>query len=68
MNSRPASSAMRASRTLSAQLPDQRSGTVVTARPDEQFAPNSPSLSLLALCMAMRARIAASASVTVASL
>jgi hypothetical protein len=26
----------------------------VTARPDEQFAPNNPILSLLALCIAMR--------------
>src|SRR4051812_39111972 len=38
----PASSAISASRRLSAQVPDQRSGTLVTARPDEQFAPNSP--------------------------
>ena len=45
----PASSAMRASRRLSGQLPDQRSGTWVTARPDEQLAPNRPILSALAL-------------------
>ena len=35
---------------LSAQLPDQRSGTLVTARPDEQFAPNSPIFSALPPC------------------
>src|SRR5262249_45090356 len=34
--------------------PDQRSGTSVTARPDEQFAPNKPILSLFALCIDMR--------------
>ena len=34
---------------LSSQSPDQRSGTRVAARPDEQFAPNKPSLSLLRL-------------------
>src|SRR5262249_4272310 len=50
----PASSAIRASLRLSAQLPDQRSGTSVTARPDEQFAPNKPILSLFALYIAMR--------------
>ena len=38
----PASSAIFASRRLSGQVPDQRSGTLVTARPEEQFAPNSP--------------------------
>ncbi len=43
----PASSAICASRRLSAQVPDQRSGTLVTARPDEQFAPNSPIFSAL---------------------
>src|SRR4051812_49823163 len=43
----PASSAIRTSRRLSAQVPDQRSGTLVTARPDEQFAPNSPIFSAL---------------------
>ena len=31
----------------SAQVPDQRSDTLVTARPDEQFAPNSPIFSAL---------------------
>src|SRR5262245_40423289 len=50
----PAASAIRASLRLSGQLPDQRSGTRVTARPDEQLAPNSPILNLLALCIAMR--------------
>src|SRR5262249_43096879 len=50
----PTSSAIRASLRLSGQLPDQRSGTSVTARPDEQFAPNKPILSLFALCIDMR--------------
>ena len=50
----PASSDMRASRRLSGQLPDQRSGTMVTARPDEQFDPNKPILSRLALCIERR--------------
>ena len=40
----PAASAIRASATLSRQLACQRSGTIVTARPDEQFAPNRPIL------------------------
>ena len=52
----PASSAMRASLRLSGQLPDQRSGTSVTARPDEQFDPNRPILSRLALCIDRRSR------------
>src|SRR5262245_46855037 len=56
----PASSAMRASRRLSGQLPDQRSGTLVTARPDEQLAPNSPICSRLSPYMAMRLRMVAS--------
>ncbi len=55
----PASSAMRARRRLSGQLPDQRSGTRVTARPDEQFGPKSPILSALALYMLMRSRMEA---------
>src|SRR5690242_10888705 len=55
--SMPASSAMRASRRLSGQEPDQRSGTRVTARPEEQFGPNRPILSALPLYMAMRSRI-----------
>src|SRR5467141_792105 len=50
----PASSAMRASLTLSGQLPDQRSATMVTARPDEQLAPKRPILSALPLYMAVR--------------
>ena len=50
----PASSAMRASLRLSGQLPDQRSGTMVTARPDEQFGPNRPICSRLELYMAAR--------------
>src|SRR5262245_57454543 len=50
----PTSSAILASFRLSGQLPDQRSGTSVTARPDEQFAPNKPILSLFALCIDMR--------------
>src|SRR5262245_14255469 len=45
---------MRASLRLSGQLPVQRSGTLVTARPDEQLAPNKPILSLFALYIAMR--------------
>src|ERR1700756_5062656 len=55
MNSMPARSAICASRTQSVQLPDHRSGTVVTARPEEQLAPNRPSLSRLALPIAARA-------------
>src|SRR5262245_55845246 len=59
----PPSSAIRASLRLSGQLPDQRSGTSVTARPDEQFAPNRPILSLFALCIDMRScRLGAGAS------
>src|SRR5947207_7645229 len=50
----PASSDIWASLRLSGQLPDQRSGARVTARPDEQFAPNRPILSLFALCIAIR--------------
>ena len=52
----PAASAMRASFEISGQLPDHRSRTLVTARPDEQFAPNRPSLSLLPACMDIRSR------------
>src|SRR6476660_9634135 len=47
MKSMPASSAILASLRLSGQVPDQRSGTLVTARPDEQLAPNSPIFSAL---------------------
>ena len=53
-------SARRASLRLPSQLPDQRSPTVVTARPDEQFEPNRPILSRLPLYMATRSRIVAS--------
>jgi hypothetical protein len=56
MKSMPAASAMRASRRLSGQVPDQRSGTFVTARPDEQFAPNRPSLSRLPPAADIRSR------------
>src|SRR6202142_175461 len=54
MKSMPASSAICARRLRSRQLPDQRSGTKVTARPDEQFAPNRPICSLLSEYMARR--------------
>src|ERR1700737_712404 len=57
MKSRPAASAMRARRRQSGQLADQRSGTLVAERPDEQFAPKTPILSALALYMAMRSCI-----------
>ena len=57
MKSMPASSAMRASRRQSGQLADQRSGTLVAERPDEQFAPKIPIFSALSLYMAMRSRI-----------
>src|SRR6185369_14766563 len=58
MNSMPASSDILASARLSSQLPVQRSGTRVTARPDEQFEPNRPILSALSLYIAMRSRMA----------
>src|SRR5213594_3254455 len=61
MKSRPTSSAMRASLRLSAQLPDQRSGTMVTARPDEQLAPNSPIFRRFALYIAVRSGVVTSA-------
>ncbi len=57
MKSMPASSAMRASRRQSGQLADQRSGTLVAERPDEQLAPNRPIFSALALYIAMRSCI-----------
>src|SRR5712692_8443149 len=57
MKSMPASSARRASLRQSGQLPDQRSGTLVAERLDEQLAPKSPILSSLALYIAMRSRI-----------
>src|SRR5690348_2511474 len=56
---------MRASRRLSAQEPDQRSGTRVTARPDEQFAPNRPIFSAFSLYIAMRERMDAVGACTV---
>src|ERR1700692_2331121 len=54
MKSMPASSAIFPSARQSGQLAVQRSGTVVAVREDEQFAPNTPILSVLALYMAMR--------------
>src|SRR5258708_36576999 len=63
MNSMPASSAICARRRQSGQLPDQRSGTSVTARPEEQFAPNRPSLSLFALYIAARSPLPISRSI-----
>src|SRR5262249_54064882 len=56
----PASSDMRASLRLSRQLPLQRSGTLVTARPDEQLAPNRPICRRWSPYMAMRLRSEAS--------
>src|SRR5579883_755103 len=52
--SMPASSAIWARRTLSSQLPDHRSGALVTNRPEEQFGPKKPSFSLLRPYMATR--------------
>src|SRR5262249_2811406 len=57
MKSMPAASAMRASFRQSGQLADQRSGTRVAERPDEQLAPNSPILSRFALNIAARSAI-----------
>src|SRR6478752_6153989 len=54
MKSMPASSAIFPSARQSGQLAVQRSGTVVAVREDEQFAPKTPILSVLALYMAMR--------------
>src|SRR3974390_1214168 len=54
MKSSPASSASLATARQSGQLADQRSGTLVAERPDEQLAPNNPILSALPLYMAMR--------------
>src|ERR1700677_1976707 len=59
MKSRPAASASRASARQSGQLADQRSGTLVAERPDEQLAPNSPIFSALPLYMARRSFIEA---------
>jgi hypothetical protein len=53
MNSMPARSAIRAKLTQSAQLPDHRSASVVTAR-EEQLAQNRPSLSRLQLPISAR--------------
>ena len=53
----PAASPMRASARQSAQLADQRSGTLVAERPDEQLKPNRPSFSALALYIARRSLI-----------
>src|SRR5262245_60584397 len=57
MKSSPASSARRARRRQSGQLADQRSGTLVAERPDEQLAPKMPIFSALSLYMAMRSCI-----------
>src|SRR5690348_4038368 len=54
MRSSPAAAASLASARQSGQLADQRSGTLVAERPDEQLAPNSPILSAWPLYMAMR--------------
>src|SRR5579863_10056565 len=67
MKSRPASSAIRASARQSSQLADQRSGTLVAERPDEQLAPNTPILSALPLYMAMRFCIEAAGASTLFS-
>ena len=50
----PALSAICVSLTQSGQLPDQRPGTIVTARPEEPLAPNRPSLRRLELPIAAR--------------
>src|ERR1700752_901725 len=68
MKSSPASPASRASAKQSSQLADQRSGTVVAERPDEQLAPNRPILSALPLYIAMRSRMDALRASTVFSL
>src|SRR5271170_592590 len=53
MKSSPAASPSRASARQSGQLADQRSGTLVAERPDEQLAPNRPILSAFPLYMAI---------------
>ena len=53
----PASSAIRASRRQSGQLPDHRSAILVAERPDEQLAPNRPIFSRLPLYIAARSLI-----------
>jgi len=50
---------MRAICRQSGQLADQRSGTLVAERPDEQFAPNMPIFSVFVLYIAARSRIEA---------
>src|ERR1700686_4830330 len=65
MNSMPAASAICARARQSGQLPDQRSGTRVTARPEEQFAPKRPSLSLFALPIAARRELPMSRSIII---
>src|ERR1700677_4080014 len=50
----PAASAIFARARLSRQVARQRSGTIVTARAEEQFAPNSPTLKALSLYMELR--------------
>src|SRR5882724_11314147 len=54
MKSMSASSASFASLRQSGQLADQRSGTLVAERPDEQLAPNKPILNAWALYIAER--------------
>src|SRR5580658_2880365 len=53
MKSRPASSASLARARQSSQLADQRSGTLVAERPEEQLAPNRPIFRALPLYMAI---------------
>src|ERR1043165_2048881 len=57
MKSIPARSAICASARQSSQLADQRSGTLVAERPDEQLAPNMPIFSALLLYIARRSAI-----------
>src|SRR3954469_2786382 len=68
MKSMPASSAMRARRRQSGQLADQRSGTLVAERPDEQLAPKMPIFRALELYIATRSRIDAGRSNTTVSI
>src|SRR5206468_12070431 len=68
MKSMPAASAMRVSLRQSGQLADQRSGTLVAERPDEQLAPNKPILNAWALYIAERCCIDAVRSSTGVSL
>ena len=57
MKSMPASSAILPSARQSGQLAVQRSGALVAVRDDEQFEPNMPILSALALYIARRSFI-----------